>query len=68
MYITFSIYWNKNLTFQIVNIEGEIYIELKEPEVLKRKPFLATKSPFTAVKNLVHSEDKIEKFYSTFVS
>ena len=58
----FSIYWNKNWTFQIVHMEGGIYIEAKGLGVLIRKPLLATESPFTAADNLVHSEDKNRKF------
>ena len=58
----FSIYWNKNWTFQIVHMEGGIYIEAKGLGVLIRKPLLATESPFTAADNLVHCEDKNRKF------
>ena len=58
----FNIYWNKNWTFQIVHMEGGIYIEAKGLGVLIRKPLLATESPFTAADNLVHSEDKNRKF------
>ena len=58
----FSIYWNKNWTFQIVHMEGGIYIEAKGLGVLIRKPLLATESPFTAADNLVRSEDKNRKF------
>ena len=54
----FSINWNKNWTFQIVHMEGGIYIEAKGLGVQRRKPFLATESPFTAADNLVFSEDK----------
>ena len=36
--------WNKNWTFQIVHIEGGIYIEAKALGVLIRKPLLATKA------------------------
>tara|TARA_B100000579_G_C22190658_1_gene558338 strand:+ start:232 stop:462 length:231 start_codon:yes stop_codon:yes gene_type:complete len=54
----FSIYWNKNWTFQIVHMEGGIYIEAKGLGVLIRKPFLANESPYTAADNLVNSEDK----------
>ncbi len=57
----FTIDWNKNWTFQIVHMEGGIYLEAKGMGVLIRKPFLATESPFTAADNLVYSEDKIRK-------
>ena len=62
MHNPFSIYWNKNWTFQIVHMEGGIYIEAKGLGVLIRKPLLATESPFTEADNLVHSEDKNRKF------
>jgi hypothetical protein len=54
----FSIYWNKNWTFQIVHMEGGTYIEAKGLGALIRKPLLATESPFIAADNLVHGEDK----------
>ncbi len=57
----FTIDWNKNWTFQIVHMEGGIYLEAKGMGVLIRKPFLATQSPSTAADNLVYSEDKIRK-------
>ena len=62
MHNPFSIYWNKNWTFQIVHMEGGIYIEAKGLGVLIRKPLLATESPFTAADNLVQGEDKYRKF------
>ena len=62
MHNPFSIYWNKNWTFQIVHMEGGIYIEAKGLGVLIRKPLLATESPFSAADALVHSEDKNRKF------
>ena len=61
MHNPFSIYWNKNWTFQIVHMEGGIYIEAKGLGALIRKPLLATESPFTAADNLVHIEDKNRK-------
>ena len=57
----FSIYWNKNWTFQIVHMEGGIYLEAKGLGVLIRKPFLATENPLTAADNLVYIEDKNRK-------
>ena len=57
----FSLYWNKNWTFQIVHTEGGIYIEAKGLGVLIRKPFLATESRLTAADNLVYEEDKNRK-------
>ena len=61
MYNPFTLYWNKNWTFQIVHMEGGIYIEAKGLGVLIRKPLVATESPFTAADNLVNSEDKNRK-------
>ena len=58
MHNPFSIYWNKNWTFQIVHMEGGIHIEAKGLGILIRKPLLATESPFTAADKLVYSEDK----------
>tara|TARA_B100000945_G_scaffold279125_1_gene245336 strand:+ start:508 stop:726 length:219 start_codon:yes stop_codon:yes gene_type:complete len=57
----FSIYWNKSWTFQIVHMEGGIYIEAKGLGILIRKPLLATESPYTAADNLVYLEDKNRK-------
>ena len=61
MHNPFSIYWNKNWTFQIVHMEGGIYIEAKGLGVLIRKPLLATESPFAAADSLVCAEDKNRK-------
>ena len=61
MHNPFSIYWNKKWTFQIVHMEGGIYIEAKGLVMLIRKPFLATESPFNAADNLVYIEDKNRK-------
>ena len=57
----FSIYWNKNWTFQIVHMEGGIHIEAKGLGVLIRKPLLANESPSTAADDLVYREDKNRK-------
>ena len=57
----FSIYWNNNWTFQIVHMEGGIYIEAKGLGVLIKKPLLATESPLTAADDLVYREDKNRK-------
>ena len=61
MHNPFSIYWNKNWTFQIVHMEGGIFIEAKGYGALIRKPLLARESPFIAADNLVHAEDKNRK-------
>ncbi len=58
MHNPFSVYWNKNWTFQIVHMEGGIYIEAKGLGVKVRRPLLATESPLTAADNLVYGEDK----------
>ena len=57
----FSIHWNKNWSFQIVHMEGGIYIEAKGLGVLIKKPLLATESPLTAADDLVYREDKNRK-------
>ncbi len=57
----FTICWNKNWTFQIVHMEGGIYIEAKGLGIQIRKPFLATDSPLTAADDLVYGEDKNRK-------
>ncbi len=62
MHNNFSIYWNKNWTFQIVHMEGGIYIAARGLGVLIRKSLLAPESPFNTADNLVHSEDKNRKF------
>jgi len=61
MHNPFSLYWNKNWTFQLVHMEGGIYLEAKGLGILIRKPFLPTENPFTAADNLVYSEDKNRK-------
>ena len=61
MHNPFSINWNKNWTFQIVHMEGGIYIEAKDLGVLLRKPLLANERPFIAANNLVYNEDKNRK-------
>ena len=59
----FTIYWNKNWTFQIVHMEGGIYIEAKGLGFLIRKPFSPNENPLTAADDLVHSEDKNRKYF-----
>ncbi len=61
MHNPFSIYWNKNWTFQIVHMEGGIYIEAKGLGVLLRRPFLVNENPLTAADNLVYEEDRNRK-------
>ncbi len=62
MHNPFYLYWNKNWTFQIVHMEGGIYLEAKGLGAIIRKPFLATENPISAADNLVSSEDKNRKF------
>ena len=54
----FTIYWNKNWTFQLVHMEGGIFLEAKGLGIKIRKPFLPTEIPLTAADNLVSKEDK----------
>ena len=62
MHNPFTVFWNKDWSFQIVHMEGGIYIEAQGLGALIRKPLLATESPFTAADSLVHNEDKNRKF------
>tara|TARA_Y100001968_G_scaffold274407_1_gene267614 strand:- start:51 stop:281 length:231 start_codon:yes stop_codon:yes gene_type:complete len=65
----FSLYWNKNWIFQIVHMEGGVYIEAKGLGILLRKPFLPNENPFIAADDLVYSEDKNRKYlYNTWKS
>ena len=57
----YSIYWNKNWTFQIVHMEGGIYIEAKGLGILVRKPFLPNENPLIAADKLIYNEDKNRK-------
>ena len=69
MHNPFSLYWNKNWTFQIVHMEGGIYLEAKGLGILIRKPFLPTENPLNAADNLVSFEDKNRKcFYNSWKS
>ena len=52
----FSLYWNKNWTFQIVHTDGGIHIEAKGPGVILRAPFLPTDNPLMAADKLVFNE------------
>ena len=57
----FSVHWNKNWTFQIVHMEGGVYLEAKGMGIKIKKPFLATEDLLTAADNLVYIEDKNRK-------
>ena len=62
MHNPFSLYWNKDWSFQLIHMEGGIYIEAKGLGIKRRKPFLPTESLINAADNLVYSEDKNRKF------
>ena len=57
----FSLYWNQNWTFQIVHMEGGIYIEAKGLGVSVKAPFLPTQNPLIAADTLVFREDRNRK-------
>ena len=61
MHNPFSLYWNKNWTFQIVHMEGGIYLEAKGLGIQLRKPFLPNENPLIAADNLVYGEDLYRK-------
>ncbi len=54
----FLLYWNKQWIFQIVHMEGGIYLEAKGLEVILRKAFLANENKLNAADKLVYNEDK----------
>ena len=62
MHNPFSINWNKNWTFQIVHMEGGIYLEARGLGILIRKPYLPTENLLNAADNLVYNEDKNRKY------
>ncbi len=57
----FRLYWNKNWTFQIVHMEGGIYLEAKGLGIQLRTPFEPTENPLIAADHLVYIEDKNRK-------
>ena len=57
----FSIYWNKNWTFQIVHMQGGIFLEAKGLGIIIRKPFSPTENLLTSADDLVYGEDKNRK-------
>ena len=61
MHNPFSLYWNKDWTFQLVHMEGGIYIEAKGLGILIRKPYFPTENLLNAADNLVYFEDKNRK-------
>ena len=61
MHNPFSIYWNKNWTFQIVHMEGGIHIEAKGLGVSLRAPFMPNDNPLIAADNLILREEKNRK-------
>ncbi len=62
MHNPFTIYWNKNWNFQIVHMEGGIYIEARGLGITRKKPFLPNQNPLIEADNLVSKEDKHRKF------
>ena len=60
MHNPFSIYWNKNWTFQIVHMEEGIYIEAKGVGVTAKTPFFPTENLFIAADKLFYNEEKKE--------
>ena len=58
MHNPFSLYWNKQWTFQIVHMEGGIYLEAKGLGILIRQPFSPNENPLMAADGLVYNEDK----------
>ena len=61
MHNPFSLYWNKDWTFQLVHMEGGIYIEAKGLGILIRKPYFPTENLLNAADHLVYVEDKNRK-------
>ncbi len=57
----FSLYWNKNWSFQIVHMEGGIYLEAKGLGILMRKPLFPNENPSSAADDLIYNEDKNRK-------
>ena len=54
----FKLYWKKNWTFQIVHMEGGIYLEAKGLGIQIRKPFFPNENKLIAADHLVYNEDK----------
>ena len=61
MHNPFSLYWNKDWTFQLIHMKGEIYIEAKGFRILIRKPYFPTGNLLNADDNLVYFKDKNRK-------
>ena len=59
----FHLYWNKTWTFQIVHMEGGIFLEAKGLGIIIRKPYLANESLLIAADNLVFNEDKNREYF-----
>ena len=57
----FTLYWNKNWTFQIVHMEGGIHIEAKGLGISLRAPFLPNDNPIIAADILILREEKNRK-------
>ena len=57
----FSLYWKKNWKFQIVHMEGGIYIEAKGLGISLRAPFWPNDNPMIAADSLILREEKNRK-------
>ena len=53
----FSLYWKKCWEFQIVHMEGGIYLEAKGLGVSLRAPFLPNDNPLIAADRLILREE-----------
>ena len=53
----FSLYWKKRWEFQIVHMEGGIYLEAKGLGVSLRAPFLPNDNPLIAADRLILREE-----------
>ena len=54
----FTLYWKKNWTFQIVHMEGGIFLEAKGLGVSLRAPFFPNENPLIAADSLILREEK----------
>ena len=68
MHNPFSLYWNKDWTFQLVHMEGGIYIEAKGLGILIRKTYFTTENLLNAADNYSILKIRIENPYSSIGS
>ena len=57
----FSLYWKKHWQFQIVHMEGGVFLEANGLGVSLRAPFLPNDHPFLAADSLILREEKNRK-------